>query len=104
MVVYQLAKKLGVTTKEMIKMLDGAVDHHCDKVPAELEAKFLASPEPEPEIEQEAVVKAPEPPVKEETTPEPTDVCPIDLETLALSLRGCGAKSPYWKYRSLLNG
>ena len=28
--------------------------------------------------------------------------CPVDLETLKTSLRGCGNKSPYWEWRHLV--
>jgi len=97
MQVHKLAKKLGMTSKQLIAEIE-CVDHHADKVPDDIVEKYLAKPIPE-EIEpdtQTVSIQSIDPVAIEE------DKCPVDMATLALSLRGAGGKSPYWKYRKLL--
>ena len=111
--VYELAKKLGVKSKVLVAEID-EVDHHLDTVPDHIVEKYLGIQEA-PETPVEAVVEQ-EPSVdmenKEEAVVEAIpaivepsmkkDECPVDMATLKLSLRGAGAKSPYWKYRHLV--
>ena len=97
MQVYKLAKLLGIKSKELIAELDG-IDHHADNVPDEIADKMLAdmneTPIPaiiEPAEATQTVSAAPEAPT-----------CPVDMSTVELSIRCAGNKSPYWKYKNLL--
>ena len=105
MQVYKLAKVLGMTSKELIAELDG-IDHHADNVPNEIADKMIEDLKetPLPEIieqpkETETVSITPE---VQNKPKEP--VCPVDLATIELSIRCAGNKSPYWKYKNLLEG
>jgi len=102
MKVYELAKILGVKSRELINKID-EVDHHADKVPDEVLCKYL------PDEPAEEVVLAPivEPVVETQTVSTSIKVketCPVDMATLELSIRCVGNKSPYWKYKALLEG
>jgi hypothetical protein len=122
MQVYQGAKQLKISNKELIQLIDiPEVDHHMDKIPDELleelglVEKKIETPEPEPtetvdsaetvvvedidlveevlaEIEGKEVHK---PIVKDEKVP--------SLEEIELGIRGCGNKSSMWKWRHLLD-
>ena len=117
MKVFELSKQLKVSNKEFLTA-NPQFKSHMSKVPADLVAELLgvekkiqAEPEPAQSIDStEAIAdvaqEAPEIPVEAITQPKATPStpeCPVSLETLAMSLRGLGGKSPYYKWKYLLN-
>lgn len=113
---YEAIKLLKVDRKEFLQTHE--LKSHMSKISEELEAelfgvekKIQAEPEPAQSIDStEAIAdvaqEAPEIPVEAITQPKATPStpeCPVSLETLATSLRGLGGKSPYYKWKYLLN-
>jgi hypothetical protein len=122
---FEAAKKLGMKPKEFCE--EYGVKSHLSKITEELEAELFGG-EKKIETEQETTetvdsaetvvlggeddnkINADEVEVQETDNANkpvekaPEEVCPVDLETLKLSLRGCGGKSPYYKWKYLLNG
>ena len=104
MKVYELSKKVGMSNKELLQ--ETGLKSHLSVVPEDILAKYITE-EPEDadteiteDVVAEVVAEIKEPKIIEEW--EPIGKCPVSLETLELSLRGGGDKSPYWKYRGLL--
>lgn len=107
---FEAAKKQGMEAKEFCK--EHGIKSHLSKISAELEAELFGD-EKKTETEQAAtetvdsaetvIVGAP---AKDEVKPEKPveESCPVDLATLELSIRGRGGKSPYYKWKHLLNG
>lgn len=120
MKVYEASKLLKKDNKELIKELnDPRITSHLSKLPPEIEAELFgeekkieeAAAEPTKTVDSAETVLVNEKP-KAEPKPEPApvveipskeDTCPVDLETLELSIRGIGGKSPYYKWKHLLN-
>lgn len=124
MKVYEASKLLKRDSKEFIKELnDPRITSHLSKLPPEIEAELFgaekkieeAAAEPTKTVDSAETVMVNEKPKAEpkaEPKPEPKpvveipskeDTCPVDLETLELSIRGIGGKSPYYKWKHLLN-
>jgi len=97
---YEAAKLLKISNKEFIEKYE--VKSHLSKLSDELEAELFGE---EKKIETARPERAEEPDTPEADVVESVEEeCPVDLETLKTSLRGVGGKSPYWKWRHLVNG
>ena len=112
MKVHEAAKLKKMSNKDFIKMVDDPrITSHMNKLPEELEAELFgeekkikeAVAEPTQTVDSAETVVV-------ETTPEPIaktkpieEPCPVDLVTLELSIRGIGGKSPYYKWKYLLD-
>ena len=118
MKIYEVAKQMGKKSKDLLAEIDDPrVKTHMSLVPESLLADLLGSEKKIEETVEEptetvdsaeavgVVVAKPEPPMSTkalvEMMSEPT--CPVDLITLATSIRGLGGKSPYYKWKHMLN-
>jgi hypothetical protein len=107
MKVYELAKKLKKSNKELIAdMDDPRVKSHLSKVPDDIlaefdvdEKKITTEPEPTPTVDSaETTVVDVE--IAEKQTE--AEECPYTLSQIAVGIRMCGNKSKAWKWRHLI--
>ena len=102
MQVYEAAKILGIESKEFCSLY--GLKNHLSKLPKKLKAELFGNEKKimekqtlAPAVDKsEAPTITIDPPKKEE--------CPIGMKDLELAIRLLGAKSPYFKWKHLLNG
>lgn len=109
MQVYQGAKKLGISNKELIALIDEPqVNHHMDRIPEDqledlglVEKKIIEEPP-----ESTKTIDSAETDVVEVEVVQPAvaekEACPYTIAEIKLGCRGCGNKSSMWKWRHLI--
>ena len=101
MKVHEVAKIMGIKSRELISRLD-CVDHHNDLVPEELIAELIGGANSEEESIDDAVLNSPDVVEEVKVVKAPAEKCEYALDQIELSIRCLGNKSPLWKYRNLL--
>jgi hypothetical protein len=108
MKLYEVAKQMGKKSKDLLAEIDDPrVKTHMSLVPESIVAELLGSEKKiEEAIEEptETVDSAEAVVVVAKAEPAPVaPTCPVDLITMATSIRGLGGKSPYYKWKHMLN-
>ena len=101
MKIHELAKKTGMSNKELLK--ETGLKSHMSKVSSDVVAQYLGEEkktEPEQVVTETVDVGGDSEVVKPVVVKE----CPVSLEILELSKRGAGGKSPLKEWFHLLEG
>ena len=100
---HEAYKKLGMSKKEFCELY--GIKSHLSELDEALVAELFGNEKKTDEARPEDTQTADRAEtILVEKAESAEDKCPVDLATLKVSLRGAGGKSPYWKWRYLVNG